>query len=95
MAWRNDSLDFLRVCCYIPFLTSDFVNLDIPSPYFSLDKGFSILLIFSETTFCFIDSLHCFCFIEFGLQLVISGRPLLGMFSSFCCTVFCGIKSLV
>ena len=52
---------FLRVCCYIPFLVSDFIYLDSLFLSVTFDKGLSILLIFfKEPTPSSIDSLHCF-----------------------------------
>ena len=56
----NYSMDFLSVCCYVPIFISDFVNLNFVSLLISLNKGLSILLIFSKThlfvplTLCFI-----------------------------------------
>ena len=58
--WPDNSLDFLSVWCYVPLFISDFVNLDFVSLLISLNKGSSILLIFSKThlfvplTLCFI-----------------------------------------
>jgi hypothetical protein len=53
---------FLGVCCYLPFLGSDFTNLGFFPPLFSLIcQGLVNLVYFlSETTFYFADYLYVF-----------------------------------
>jgi hypothetical protein len=57
---------FLGVCCYLPFFTSDFTNLDLFPLHFSqICQGLiNLVYFFKEPTFCFIDSLYGFfgCF---------------------------------
>ena len=58
------------ICCYVSIFISDYVNFDVFSLFLfiSLDKGFSILLIFfSEPYLCFID-----CIVFFASILLIS-----------------------
>jgi hypothetical protein len=52
----DESLDFLGVCCYLPFCISDFTDLGLFPPNFSqICQGFvNLVYFFKESEFCFI-----------------------------------------
>jgi hypothetical protein len=67
----DDSLDFLGVCCCLPFFISNFINLGLFPPLSSqIYQGFvNLVYFFKEPAFCFVDSLYgCFglYFTDFG-----------------------------
>jgi hypothetical protein len=54
----NDSLEFLGICCYLPFFVSGFINLGLFPLHFS--QIYKSYLFFKEPAFSFIDSLYGF-----------------------------------
>ena len=88
--WPDDSLIFLCVSYYVPLFICAFVNLDIHSfcLLVSLDKGLSILLIFSKNQL-FVSLILCIVFfvsilLISALNLIIYCHiGLLGEFAAF------------
>ena len=94
-------MNFLGVCPYVFFFASYFVNLDIFSQSFSLDKVLSILLFFSKNQL-FVSLI--LCIVLFVYILLISAISLIISFiySTWVCLLFfssrvfrCAVKSLV
>jgi hypothetical protein len=67
----DDTLDFLGVCCYLPFLVFDFTNLCLAPPHFSqISQGLVILLIFFKEKLSV--SLIFLCFFLVSISLIVA-----------------------
>jgi hypothetical protein len=64
----NNSLNFIVVCCNLPFFISNFINLHLFPHHFSqICQGFvNLIYLFEELVFCFLDSSNDF----FGLYFI-------------------------
>jgi hypothetical protein len=85
----DDSLDFLGVCCYLPFFVSDFTNIGLFPPNFtqSCQGLINIVYFFKEPAFGFIESLYFFLAFLFSFVFwssIHSFLHLFLLFLSFC-----------